>query len=130
METYKQLETQESVRIENKFTPGWDYSEESYGVFPRYRIDKAIRIEVERLSPQSSESLEDLRSQLISACDIAESRLRTELNNAIARKALQEEAEDCKAYIRVLSENDLASIAPLPFRRVLTGEESKKLGIS
>ena len=127
METYEQLEIKENVRIENKFTPGWDYSKEAYSVFPRYRIDKAIRIEVERLSPQSSKSLEEFRSQLIRACDIAEGRLRAELNNPIAQKALQDEAEDYKAYIRVLSENDLASIASLPFRRVLTGEESKKL---
>ncbi len=126
-QTYNELEAREKVQIENKFKPGWDYSEEAYGVFPRYRIDKAIRIEVERLAPESSNSLKELRSHLISACDIAEARLRAELNNAIARKALREEAEDYKAYIRVLRESDLISIAPLPFRRVMSSEESKKL---
>jgi len=126
-ETYKQPEARENVRIENKFKTGWDYSEGAYRVFPRYRLDKAIQIEVERLLPQSSKSLEELRSQLINACDIADGRLRAELNNAIAQKALREEAEDYRAYIRVLNENDLLGIAPLPFRRVLTNEESKEL---
>jgi len=126
-QTYNELEARGNVRIEGKFKPGWDYSEEAYGVFPRYRVDKAIRIEVERLAPESSNSLEELRSQLISASDIAEARLRTELKSEIARKALREEAEDYKTYTRILSGGDLLSIAPLPFRRVLADRESKEL---
>jgi len=129
-QTYNELEARENVQIENKFKPGWDYSEEAYGVFPRYRMDKAIRIEVERLAPESSNSLEELRSRLISACEIAEARLRSELNNTIAREALREEAEDYKAYIRILSERDLANVVPLPFRRVLTDKEAKNSGIN
>ena len=93
-------------------------------------MDKAIRIEVERLAPESSNSLEELRSRLISACEIAEARLRSELNNTIAREALREEAEDYKAYIRILSERDLANVVPLPFRRVLTDKEAKNSGIN
>ena len=126
-QTYNELEARGNVRIEGKFKPGWDYSEEAYGVFPRYRVDKAIRIEVEMLAPESSNSLEELRSQLISASDIAEARLRTELKSEIARQALREEAEDYKTYIRILSGGDLLSIAPLPFRRVLADRESKEL---
>ena len=113
-EAYNKLEEKENARIEKKFELGWDYSEEAYSIFPRYRIDKGIRIEVERLVPQSSRNLEDLRSQLIRACDIAEARLHAELANTIARKALREECEDFRAYIRALSKTDLVSIAPLP----------------
>jgi hypothetical protein len=127
MESYKELQLKEKWKVENLFKPGWDYSEEAFGVFPRYRIDKAIRIEVERLAPESSNSLEELRSQLISACDIAEGRLRSELKNEIARKALREESEDYKTYIRILNEGDLLSVAPLPFRRVLADKECKEL---
>jgi hypothetical protein len=126
-QAYSELEARGNVQIENKFKLGWDYSVEAYGVFPRYRMDKAIRIEVERLAPESSNSLEELRSQLISASDIAEGRLRTELKNEIASKAVRDEAEDYKTYIRILSEGDLLSIAPLPFRRVLADKESKEL---
>jgi hypothetical protein len=126
-QAYSELEARENIRIEKRFELGWDYSEEAYRVFPRYRIEKAIRIEVERLDPQSSKSLEELRLQLISASDIAEARLRADINNAIAVKALREEAEDYKTYIRALCEGDLVSIAPLPFRRVISVEESKKL---
>jgi len=126
-QAYSELEARENIRIEKKFELGWDYSKEAYGVFPRYRIDKAIRIEVERLDPLSNSSLEELRLQLISASDIAEARLRAEINNTIAVKALREEAEDYKTYIRAFSERDLVSVVPLPFRRVISAEESKKL---
>jgi len=126
-QTYADLQAKENFQTESLFKPGWDYSEQAYGIFPRYRMDKAIRIEVERLIPYSSERLEELRSQLIGASDIAEGRLSAELKNEIARKALREEAEDYKTYIRLLSEGDLLSIAPLPFRRVLADKESKEL---
>jgi hypothetical protein len=126
-QAYNKLEARGKVQIENKFKPGWDYSEEAYGVFPRYRMDKAIRIEVERLAPESSNSFEEMRAQLLSACDIAEGRLHTELKNEIARKALREESEDYKTYIRMLNEGDLLSVAPLPFRRVLSVKESEEL---
>ncbi len=127
VQAYCELEARENVQIENKFKPGWDYSEEAYGVFPRYRLAKAIRIEVERLAPDSSQSLQELRSQLIKACDIAEARLCAELKNEIALKALGEESQDYKTYIRILSEGDLLNVSPLPFRRVLSDKESKEL---
>jgi len=126
-QTYGELEAKEKVNIQEKFKPGWDYSEEAYEIFPRYRIDKAMRVEVERLEPESCGSLEELRLQLISASDIAEARLRAELNNAIALKALCEEVEDYRTYIRALSERDLVNITPLPFRRVIGVDESKNL---
>jgi hypothetical protein len=126
-QVYSDLEARENIRIENKLKPDWDYSDEAYGIFPRYRLDKAVRIEVERLEPDSSGTLEELRLQLLSVSDIAEERLRAELNNPIALKGLRDEAEDHKTYIRGLSETDLASIAPLPFRRVISADESKQL---
>lgn len=126
-QTYSDLQSRENVHVRNESKPGWDYSEKEYETFPRYRIDKAIRIEVERLEPESTNSLDELRLQLISASGIAEARLRTELNNATALKALSEEAEDYRTYIRALRERDLASILPLPFRRVISLAESKRL---
>lgn len=126
-QTYADLQAKENFQTEKLFKPGWDYSEEAYGIFPRYRFDKAAKIEVERLVPHASKGLEELRSLLISASDIAEERLCAELKNEIALKALREESDDYKTYVRVLSEADLHTVAPLPLRRVLTIEESKEL---
>jgi hypothetical protein len=88
-QTYADLRARENFQTENVFKPGWGYSQEAYGIFPRYRFDKATRIEAERLEPHSSKSLEELRSQLIIASDIAERRLDAELKNEIARRAIQ-----------------------------------------
>jgi len=123
-QTYADLQAKENFQTENLFKPGRDYSQEACGIFPRHRFDKATKIvEVERLVPHSSKSLEELRSQLITASDIAECRLHAELKNEIARQALREESEDYKTYIRIVSEGDLLGIAPLPFRRVSTKDD-------
>jgi hypothetical protein len=127
METYKDLQIKEKWQVENLFKPGWDYSAEAYRIFPRYRINAAIQIEVERLTPNSSSTFEELRCQLVRACDVAKARLDAELNNSNAREALGEEADDYRAYIQVLVEADLTDVLPLPFKRVITEEESKKL---
>jgi hypothetical protein len=126
-QTYNELQLKENWKVENLFKPGWDYSEGAYRIFPRYRIDALIQAEVEKLIPDSSGELGELRSQLIDACGWAEARLFEELANPIARNALREEAADFKAYVQVLEDRDLGDIAPLPYRRVLTEEESKKL---
>jgi hypothetical protein len=124
---YADLQAKENFKTENLFKPGWDYSEEAYAIFPQYRFEKATRIEVERLLPRSSKSLDEMPSQLMAASDTAESRLSAELKNEIALKTLREESDDYKTYVRILSEADLLNIAPLPFRRVLAIEESKEI---
>jgi hypothetical protein len=58
---------------------------------------------------------------------VAETRLRGELKNPVAGKALREEAEDYKAYLEVLRANDLGDVEALPFRRVINESESKRL---
>ncbi len=127
LHSYNELQAKEEYQVENLFKPGWDYSEEAYKIFPRYRLDGAIQVEVERLTPNSYTSLEELRVQLLRACDPALVRLRAELSEPIAQEALREEANDYREYIQVLNEPDLTNIAPLPFRRVITEQESKKL---
>jgi len=96
---YSGLQAKENFKTEKLFKAGWEYSPEAYAIFPKYRLDKATRIEVERLSPDSSGSLQNLRVELVRASDIAERRLRSELNNDIALKALGEEADEYKAYV-------------------------------
>lgn len=124
---YGSLKKKEDFKTENLFKPGWDYSAEAYDIFPRYRLDKAVRVEVERLRPLAITDLEELRSLLLRAGDIAARRLGKELKNEIATRAVREESEDYRAYILGLTEGDLRSVKPLPHRRVLTDEESKAL---
>jgi hypothetical protein len=126
-QSYKDLQARENWQIEDSFTRGWTYSDDAYRIFPRYRIDEAIQVEVERLTPDCVASLEALRRCLNSACDVAETRLHGELTTPIARDALHQEADDFRAYISVLNTSDLRSIEPLPYRRVIDDLESRRL---
>jgi hypothetical protein len=126
IEAYKELQAKENWQVSNFFKASRDYSEDAYKVFPRYRFDAAIQVEVERLTPSSFGSLEELRSRLLEACAAAENRLMAEFSKPTAKKALREEAVDYGAYIQVLNESDLINVEPLPFRRVVTDEESKQ----
>ena len=127
IQIYEELQRKENWQVQKLFEPGWDYSDEAYRTFPRYRIDKAIQVEVERLMVDSDTGVEELRERLMKACDVAEARLHAELKQPIARRALQDEGEDFRAYIQVLRAQDLANVEPLPFRRVLDDWESKSL---
>ena len=122
---YEELQHHENSQVQKLFEPGWTYSEEAYRTFPRYRIDRAIRIEVERLTFNSGAPLGEMRASLLRACDVAKTQLESELKDLVARKALHEEGEDFRAYIEILQSNDLADIKPLPFRRVIAESESK-----
>lgn len=126
-QTYRDLQAEEKFQTENLFNPGWNYSEQAFGIFPRYRFDKATKIEVERLVPHASKGLQQSRALLIGASGIAEERLCGEFKNEAALKALREESDAYEPYTCVLSEADLLSILPLPFRRVLPIEESQEL---
>ena len=46
---YEELQHKENWQVQKLFEPGCNYSDEAFRTFPRYRIDKAIQVEVERL---------------------------------------------------------------------------------
>jgi hypothetical protein len=124
---YEELQHKENWQVQKLFEPGWEYSDEAYRTFPRYRIAKNIQVEIERLIVDSCASLGEIRARLVGASEVAETRLQTELNNALALEALREEAEDFKVFLEALTPADLAHVEPLPFRRVVNEEESKRL---
>jgi len=120
---YEGVQAREKQSTAEMFEPGWEYSDEAYQTFPRYRIAKNIEVEVERLVPSSSTNFDELRTHLIHACSAAEAQLWWELKNPIARNALRQEAEEYKLYLRVLTPSDVACVEALPYRRVISAEE-------
>lgn len=124
---YSDLKAKENYRVEDLFEVGWQYSEVAYRIFPRYRTDGLIKTEIEKLISESARDLAEMRGWLIAACASAENRLLAEFALPTARKAINEEAADFRAYVCVLQDSDLAEIPPLPYRRVLTEQESQGL---
>jgi hypothetical protein len=54
---------------------GTDYSKAAYSLFPRYRLDEAIEVEVERITGHQFPSLEDARKLLLGGGNRAFSRI-------------------------------------------------------
>jgi hypothetical protein len=124
---YQDLQRKEGAGVQNLFQPGWDYSDEAYRTFPRYRFAKNTQIEIERLVVDSKTSLSEIKARLIAASEKAHTNLHTKLTNKLARQALREEAEDFKAHVEAVNPADLAQVEPLPYRRVLSKEETERL---
>lgn len=126
-DSYAALEREKRGKIHSTGRSGWDYSEEAYKMFPRYRIAEAILDEIEKIIPSSVGSLEQLAELLIRAAQDPEKQLATQLRNPHALAALTAEANDYREYIGKLRTLDLNGVEPLPYHRVLNPEESKLL---
>ena len=107
---------------------GSDYSKAAYSLFPRYRLDEAIEVEVERINAHQFPSLEDARKLLLEGGNRAFTSLLQEFQQSPqACVALTDEWRAFEAYISSLDPVQLARIEPLPYRRVLTKSESEHL---
>jgi hypothetical protein len=105
---------------------GYHYTAEALATFPRYIILKAIRVEIERIDPTELGDLESTRALLILAGEIAEDAFTRSIDE-IAQRAMGEECEAFCRYIGEFTVANLNEVEALPFRRVLTDEESKAI---
>jgi hypothetical protein len=107
---------------------GKGYSKAAYSLFPRYRLDGAIKIEVERITGQRFRSLEEARRLVLEAGSRAFSSLLQDFQQSPeARVALADEWKAFEAYISNLDADRLARIEPIPYQRVLAKAESEQL---
>jgi hypothetical protein len=100
-----------------------DYFDRSTGrsdteahVLPRCFVLDAILAEVERLPPDGFASDDEARDLLALAGDLAENRVtrHSARRSAIAAEAIREERERFVAYVRGISESELAAAEPPP----------------
>ncbi len=107
---------------------GYSYLPEDYEVFPRYNVLDAILVEVEKLTPDDARTADQMRGLLASAGRAAQSPFTQEPHNDIEKRVIAEERDLFCAYVSGISEEELRSAEPLPYRRVLSSEESQRLG--
>lgn len=106
---------------------GYEYSKAAYSLFPRYRLDDAIQVEVERETGRQFRSLEEARTLLLESGHGAFLSLLQEFERSPeARVALTDEWNAFESYICTIGPVQLAQIEPLPYRRVLTKSESER----
>lgn len=107
---------------------GMGYTPAAYRLFPRYRLDESIQIQVEKISGKKLASLEEARVLILDSGHQALSSLVQEFDgHPDALIALDEEWNAFDKYIFGLEAQQLQLIEPLPSRRVLTESESKQL---
>jgi hypothetical protein len=112
--------------IEALHTAARRYCENRAALAPSAVLD-AIRWEVEAFTPADFSSLAEAREVLVSAGETAESVLTRPPLDESVRNSMDVERALFAEYVRDLSEDELAPIEPLPFRRTLTAEESRRL---
>lgn len=105
----------------------YSYSTEALATFPRYNVLYAIQVAVEAFTPADFASLDEARELLAAAGESAESVFTRAPNGEIERQAMGEERRLFAGYMREVSEEELARVESLPFRRTLTSDESPRL---
>ena len=124
---YLRLESNGGSRV-NLGGIRWEYSSEAYSLFPRYRLDEAIQIEIEKLTGYRFQSVEQARQQFIDTARTELSRLCSEFHEKPeAIRALQSEMQAFESFVAQLQAAHLETVAPLPYRRVFGDTESKGL---
>ena len=103
------------------------YTDAEKNTFPRYNVLEAILVEIERLRPESFDSLKDAREMIILAAQVADSMFTKPAAGAIQALAMQEERDALCFWIDTLDAASLAGVSPMPYRHALTDQESEAI---
>jgi hypothetical protein len=106
---------------------GVHYTAEALATFPRYNVLNAIRIELERIDPNTLGDLVSTRTLLIMAGEGAEDPFTQIPIGEIGRQAMMEERERFYNYVAAFSPAELGAVQPLRYRRVLSEHESESI---
>lgn len=106
---------------------GYHYSPEALATFPRYNVLNAIRVEIERFDEAKLDDPDHTKALLILAGETADDDFTRQPIGEIDRSVMAEEREAFCAYLASLTLVDLKAVAPLPYRRVLSTEESTSI---
>ena len=106
---------------------GYHFTPEALATFPRYNVLNAIRVELERIHSNTLGNFETTKALLILAGQTAEDEFTRKPLGKIEALVINEEREAYCRYVASLSAPDVSGVEPLPFRRVLSKEESSLL---
>lgn len=107
--------------------PEYTYTDNDYNLFPRYNMLFAILDQVETLVGQNHLDVETGKQELTKMGAKASSSLMEGEENKIALAAMQDEREKFIDFIHHITAEQLRSVAPLPYRRRLSNEESRQV---
>jgi hypothetical protein len=102
------------------------YRDEDRDTFPRYQVAAAMLEGVERLRAEELPSLAAARERITTAA-LQTQTAHTAPGGEIARKAMDEERAAFAFFLRRLTPAELAAVEPLPYRRVIAGDEEAQI---
>lgn len=105
----------------------YTYTENDYNLFPRYNVLAAMLDRVEALVGQVFPDPETGKTNLKQIGLTAESEFTTGEQHPVALNAMLEERRKFIHFLDNITQEYLASVEPLPYRRRLTKEESSAI---
>lgn len=102
-------------------------SPEARSMYPRYQVLDAILWAVEEVVASQFGSLATLRAYLVVAGQTADSDFTHKVTDHVAFDAIKQERDLFVSYVEHLSQGQLSAIEPLPYRRVLSAAESRRV---
>jgi hypothetical protein len=102
---------------------GSDYTDEAYGVFPKYNVLSAILHDIETLDFDALPDVNELKELLILCARTASSDFTVPIKNSIHQNAISDERENVAGAIEQVSEAALLTQSPMFYRRVLSSDE-------
>jgi len=103
------------------------YTDEHYDTFPRYNVLNAILVELERYTGETYPTVEAAKAAATRAGFEGNDAFTESPSNDTEKKAIEDERFQFAKHIDGLSDADLEAVEPLPYRRVLSKEESARL---
>ncbi len=108
---------------EDRDRAGYSYTDEAYGIFPRYNVDYAVLDAVERFDPDALPDLETLRTSLVESARIGATDLLNPIGNAIELQAMADERKYLARTFAEIKPRELLDEPKLYYRRILTAIE-------
>jgi len=105
----------------------WKYSDEELRTFPRYNVLDAILTHVERFDPTHFVSLEEARRIMGAQAFGAQNMFTDAPDGSVELSAMNEERHAFYQFVLGVTSDDLASVEPLFYRRVLSQDESDEV---
>ncbi|MER7279454.1 hypothetical protein ABT369_33940 [Dactylosporangium sp. NPDC000244] len=103
---------------------GYDYTTEAKRIFPRYNVVDAMLMEVERPDPDRLPAVDVVAGLLVAAAERAHSPFTKPPYDEVEAQAVADERRRFAAKVRQWSAQPDFRAGPVPYRRVLTPEES------
>jgi hypothetical protein len=106
---------------------GFGYTDEALYIFPRYVLLEAVLVEVESYRPEDFPTLDEAKRFFCLVATETQSESKQSPENKVESKAINEERNAFCKFIEQLTEQDLSSVEPLFYRRVLSENESNSI---